>query len=133
MKVPVPPPDLDEILREIDPQRFLHIVSLPANAMSEEYYSWDKLRHLSPPDGLSVDEWWLATRLARRQVQRAIPVLVDTNAVPFSYTLPDELLRLSDEVTRTASGRIRISEQVTDAGTRDRYVISSLIEEAITS
>jgi Fic family protein len=52
---------------------------------------------------------------------------------PFSFNLPDEVLAPCDTIAREASGQIRVSELVTDPKTRDRYVLSSLIEEAITS
>jgi Fic family protein len=52
---------------------------------------------------------------------------------PFVYALPDEVLRATDAIARNASGQITISEQVTHSDTRDRYIVSSLIEEAITS
>jgi Fic family protein len=42
-------------------------------------------------------------------------------------------LRGIEAIARDASGQIDISAQVTDPATRDRYVVSSLIEEAITS
>ncbi len=133
MKVPAPPPDFDSILGALPPHRLVEVLGVQSGAMSEEYLSWDKLRFKTPPDGLSVEEWWLRTRWARRTVQRPIHALVDKRGDPFTYTLPDGLLKLNDEVTRGASGQIAISEQVTNSATRDRYVISSLIEESIMS
>jgi Fic family protein len=66
-------------------------------------------------------------------MQRALP-LADKQGKPFTYALPDEVLRGIETVDKHTSGRIGVPELVThDAPTRDRYVISSLIEEAITS
>jgi Fic family protein len=101
--------------------------------MTREYLPWDKLRFKTPPDDLSVEEWWLAVRFARKTVQRDIPQLRDVNGTPFNYALPDEVLKGVDYINRNASGHITISEQVTNHATRNRYVVSSLIEEAITS
>jgi Fic family protein len=134
VKVPAPPPNSDEILARIPSERLVKVlVSSDARAMTEEYLPWDKFRFRTPPDDLTVEEWWIRTKWARRSVQRPIKALVDKEGEPFKYTLPDSLLQLNDEVTRGASGQIAISEQVTNTATRDRYVISSLIEEAITS
>ncbi|MDO5503802.1 MAG: Fic family protein, partial [Actinomycetia bacterium] len=72
-------------------------------------------------------------RWARRSAQRVLPQLLDLEGAPFTYTLPDALLELSADITSRASGQIAISEQVTNASTRDRYLVDSLIEEAITS
>jgi len=65
-------------------------------------------------------------------MQRTLP-LEDQNGDAFTYAVPDEVLRGIEAINRDASGHIAISEQVTNPTTRDRYVVSSLIEEAITS
>lgn len=133
MKVPAPPPDTDAFLRDATPADIVRLFSVRESAMTGDYLAWDELRFKSPPDGLTVEEWWHSTRWARQSVRRPIPELLGKNGQPFNYTLPDILLKLNDEVTRGASGQISISEQVTNSVTRDRYIISSLIEEAITS
>ena len=71
--------------------------------------------------------------MARKGMQRALP-LTQEHGDRFTYALPDEVLRGIETVDKHTSGRIGVPEPVThDAPTRDRYVISSLIEEAITS
>jgi Fic family protein len=70
--------------------------------------------------------------MGRRLMRRFIN-LRERGGNPFSYCLPDEVLRLTEEISRRSSGEIAISEQVTNPATRDRYIISSLIEEAVTS
>ena len=134
MKVPAPPPDLSVLLSSYvgDPQRLFRILQNPAEGRSE-YLPWDKLRFKTPPEGLTHEEWWLAVRLARRNAQRELALLVDVDGNTFTYTLPDVVLASIDVINRNASGAITISEQVTNPATRDRYVVSSLIEEAITS
>lgn len=133
MKVPAPPPTLGQLAKTIAPDRIVKLLTGGESAMTGDYLAWDTLRFKSPPGDLSVEEWWWSTRVLRRSVERKIPELLDKEGNPFSYTLPDALLRLNDVVTRGASGQISVSEQVTDSSTRDRYIISSLIEEAITS
>jgi len=75
---------------------------------------------------------WFVVKLARMTMQRTLP-LEDQNGDAFTYAVPDEVLRGIEAINRDASGHIAISEQVTNPTTRDRYVVSSLIEEAITS
>ncbi|CAM3265035.1 Fic family protein [Nocardioides dubius] len=58
---------------------------------------------------------------------------MDREGNAFSYVLPDEVLAASEQISRDASGHITVSEQVTNPATRDRYLVNSLIEEAITS
>jgi Fic family protein len=97
-----------------------------------DYLPWDKLRYKTPPPGLTHKHWWFALKTARRMIRRPLP-LVDAQGQNFSYALPDKVLKMTEEISRRASGQIAMSEQVTNPATRDRYIVSSLIEEAITS
>lgn len=98
----------------------------------EEYLPWDKLRHKTPPEGLTVEQWWAVTKMSRLAQVRDLP-LVDQEGRPFNYVLSDALLRGLDDVTARASGRVEMPELVVNERTRDRYLVSSLMEEAITS
>jgi len=135
LKIPAPPPNFQELFHQLATgDRFLKVLDASqAGSPSEKYLPWDKLRYKTPPEGLTHEEWWIAIKVARRGAQRALPLLLDMQGEPFTYVLPDEVLEAVDAVTRAASGHITISEQVTNPATRDRYIISSLIEEAITS
>jgi len=97
-----------------------------------EYRHWDEIRRQPPPSGLSREEWWLAIKLARNSSFRTLPLLgVDWS--PFRYYLTDEALELLHWIDQQAGGQILVSEGVTDRGDRNRYLVSSIIEEAITS
>lgn len=136
MKTPVPPPPYSDLFESINAEGRFGLAlekALAEGALTRQYLPWDKLRFKTPPEGLTHEEWWLAIRLARRGVQRSVPALRDLTGRAFSYALPDEVLAAIDQITRDASGHITISEQVTNPASRDRYIVSSLIEEAITS
>jgi Fic family protein len=135
VKMPAPPPDGDKMLEKLagDRDRLVRVLSQTApGASTEKYFPWDKLRFKTPPEGLTHEEWWIGIRLARRSMERTLP-FVDKKGKHFTYAIPDEVLRALDEIGRRASGEIAISEQVTNPATRDRYIVNSLIEEAITS
>jgi hypothetical protein len=87
VKVPAPPPDLSALLASSvgDPHRLLQILRTPPENPSE-YLPWDRLRFKTPPAGLTHDEWWLAVRLARRNAQRELPLLVDVGGNAFTAT-----------------------------------------------
>ena len=103
-----------------------------ANAQ-HDYRAWETFRFTTPPEGYAIEEWWHIVSAARLSSARQIPGLIDKAGKPFSFNLPDDVLRGCDAIAREASGHIRLSELVTDPETRDRYVVNSLIEEAITS
>lgn len=97
-----------------------------------KYRHWDQLRHLEPPEGLTHEEWWLGVKLARASIAHKVP-LADTAGRPFTFCMSDYAQERVYKIDQRASGRIEVSELVTNPSTRDRYVIDSLIEEAITS
>jgi hypothetical protein len=130
-------PGTQEVLRGLadkDPNRLIDIFSWISTGqqVDDRYMPWDDLRFRTPPQGLNHEEWWLAVKLSRQNMQRPLSI-VDGAGKNFSYALPGVVLRGIEDVNRSASGNIAISEQVTNLSTRDRYLINSLIEEAITS
>jgi Fic family protein len=133
MKIPMPPPRLNEILKQY-PKTLVELSGLLGgnNISNSPYLPWDKMRHHTPPDGLTHEEWWFVTKLARTAGRRKLPLLAK-DGTSLHYVLPDQVLRAVEEINRDASGQIVISEQVANPATRDRYLVSSLMEEAITS
>jgi Fic family protein len=132
MKVPRSPPPLEELLKKVDFAQKVTKLLAVSPTPEGRYFHWDELRHRTPPEGLTHEEWWTGVKLARTQQMKAIS-LFDKEGDPFRYWLPDPVLRLLHEVDREASGRIEMPEEVTNPATRDRYIINSLIEESITS
>ena len=125
------PPDSEVSIPGLDREKLERIIRVPP-LVGGRYEHWDKVRHLTPPDGLTSEEWWLGIRLARQPLLKPVPLL-DKKGHPFVFGTPDPILRVLHEIDQLASGRIEMSEEVTNPSTRDRYVISSLIEESITS
>ena len=134
MKIPTSGPTLRELVSDQDlmsaAARILTAATGPE--VKGRYYHWDKLRHLDPPADLTTREWWLALKFARAQLAKPI-TLVDKTGAPFTFSMTDTVLQAIHKIDRDASGKIEISEQVTSPETRDRYIINSLIQEAITS
>jgi len=131
VKVPLGPPETGSLLEGLDREKLEKVIRVPP-LVGGRYEHWDKVRHLTPPNGLTSEEWWMGIRWARRQLLKPIPLL-DKEGYPFVFGTPDPILRVLHEIDQLASGRIEMSEEVTNPFTRDRYVISSLIEESITS
>ncbi|WP_212735533.1 Fic family protein [Herbidospora galbida] len=121
------------ILDSLPEGRLLALISKGVSIANDRYLPWDEFRRRPVPDGVTVEEWWAATKLARAGVRRILPLQFE-KGVWFGYALPDEVLRGIENVAKHTSGRIGVPEPVThDAPTRDQYVVNSLIEEAITS
>ena len=132
MNLPPTPPSLSELGERWLEKLLALSESGIANLPQDKYLHWSKVRHLDPPDGFSNEEWWLAIKLARASNRHPLP-LADKQGRPFSYTDSGYLYRMLHEVDRDAGGRIELPVDVADTGSRNRYLVSSLIEEAITS
>ena len=96
------------------------------------YLRWDELRHRTPPGGLTPEEWWLATKLARQGMLKALP-LSDQGGQPIRFAMPDPVLHALHNIDRQAAGEIAMADPAVSGDDRDRYLVSSLIAEAITS
>ncbi|MDB6150880.1 MAG: hypothetical protein JWQ44_2328 [Chthoniobacter sp.] len=133
MKFPQTPPPVEELLSKLTP-RLLNILRAKATvaAAPERYLHWNELRFRPPPAGLKHEEWWLAEKLARQTGRRFLN-LKDKHAKPFSYVVPEFTAELLHLIDRDGGTLLRLPEPVTDPEERDRYVIRSLMEEAITS
>src|SRR5680860_1318889 len=133
MKIPLSPPPYPYVVRSIPPERLNVVFENAGQRTDSRYLHWDKLRQLDPPADLSHEEWWAALKLGRLQNARNIEQFRGIGDQPFHYCLPDSVLAALHDIDSRARGNITLSEQVTEAGDRNRYMVSSLIEEAITS
>jgi Fic family protein len=133
MKIPERPPDPYALFGALDPARMPAVLTAMSGAMTvDAYHHWADLRYRKPPGDLNHDEWWCALKFGRVPLFKDVP-LVDTHGRPFRFCVPDLAQRMLHQIDQALSGHIAVSDVVTNPSTRDRYVVSSLIEEAITS
>ena len=84
-KIPQKPPRFQELLSDLHPQQLEKLIS--ARRREDAYWHWDELRRRKPPEGLSVEDWWLQQKLMRVINRSSLP-LTDVDGVAFSFTLP---------------------------------------------
>jgi Fic family protein len=118
-----------------DSERILNAVQAPQDPRSaKRYLHWDKLRHLEPGYGLTVEEWWWRIKLFERRPNMRILPLQDREGTAFRYSLPDLLLRSLHQVDQHCAGEVAMDAVVTsDHQARQRFLVNSLMEEAIRS
>ncbi|MBS1880908.1 MAG: Fic family protein [Actinobacteria bacterium] len=105
----------------------------PPHGERDRYLHWDKLRQLEPPEGLTSEQWWLRAKLARMSDFRQLPLTVPAGG-PFVYSVPDAVLRHLHYIDQHVAGEVALDEVVTsERGARQRYLVNSLMEEAIRS
>jgi Fic family protein len=126
-------PDTAKLLASIPQSRLRealrhHVGPTPGG----KYLHYEELKHRQPPKGLTLDTWWACIKLARAQARRDLP-LKDAAGRRFGYVLVDPIHEMLHKIDQMGAGRIGLPEEATNADSRDRYLVNSLIEEAITS
>ena len=136
MRLPEPSPPLTALMREfqsLDPERQVRLVDESETLDSKgRYLHWDQVRRRSPPDGLSHRAWWLGFVLARRTGRQRLP-LFGKGGLPFWFCHVAPVLAPLQRLDREMAGHILLDERVVDRSDRDRYLVSSLMEESIRS
>ncbi len=96
------------------------------------YLHWDELRHRSPPQGLTVEEWWTAIRWVREQ--SSLPVrAMDVYGTPqFSFVSLPAIQDKLHSLDRANVGRDLLIALGNDDAVSE-YRVNQLIEEAISS
>jgi len=132
MRLPQLPPDLTELFS--NPKRFFALMQGAEEEAKrkDRYLHWDQLRHRQPPEGLSAQEWWAGLKFRRMSQQQRIP-LTDLRGAEFNFWLTPRMFEQLHDIDLKCGGSVEGPEAVTHPETRDRYYVSSLVEEAITS
>ena len=138
MKLPLSPPDYKQLIQQLVGSRATDkIVGLLNSELGPtdgkgRYLHWDKLRHLEPPPDWSSEEYWLALKHARKNLYKKLPLTAKSGA-NFQFCLTDSIFKDLHWLDQNASGHIGMDKPVTNPQTRDTYLVSSLIEESISS
>lgn len=132
MRFPQLPPDLTEFLS--DPKRFIALMQGAEEEAKrkDRYLHWDELRHRQAPEGLSPQEWWAGLKIRRMSQQQHIP-LTDLQGAKFNFWLTPRMFEQLHDIDLKCGGSVEGPKEVANPETRDRYYVSSLVEEAITS
>lgn len=92
----------------------------------KRYLHWDKLRHLKTPEKFdNIEKYWHFIKVSRLQQQKFLPF-----TEKFSFVLTDDIQKNIHEIDSKMRGSLE-AKNIDD--NRDRYIIGSLIDEAISS
>ncbi|MBN2021689.1 MAG: Fic family protein [Pirellulales bacterium] len=137
MRIPKSPPDLTEILRGDGIATLLarladaDVVDFVRRS-NDGYLHWHKLRYHPLPNGLDADTSWAAVALSRIQHFEALPICFKSLDSHLRYWNPPQHQYWLHQIDQQAGGSLG-SHSIHVGGDRDRYLINSLMEEAIAS
>lgn len=133
MKIPQTPPTFHDTVSRLSKVRQAEVLFHPSGSTGDKrYLHWNDLRRKTPPAGLSVEEWWLATKWGRMRDYRRIS-LHDKQSGSFVFGTPDSLQQSLHEIDRGLGFALNLPESVTQPDVRDSYIVSALVQESITS
>lgn len=129
MRIPQSPP----AGRSFGTDRLSQILgSLDALTANDRYLHWHDLRRRPAPEGFTHEEWWFALKLRRGSRLQNIS-LRDKKGRSFRFGVPDALTEQLHHIDRGLGFAVDLPEAVSRSDSRDQYIVSTLIQEAITS
>lgn len=132
MRLPQHPPSFHKLLQVNADKLAAIFKESPTWARSDKYLHWSDLRRRPTPTGFNHEEWWLGLKFHRQTQIRTIP-LMDRKGAAFGFGQPDALNEILHQIDRGLGMALGLPEALTQPEVRDRYVVNTLIEEAITS
>ena len=130
MRLPKAPPDSN--IDAVPIERLRHIFRSVRPDVDNKYLHWDDLQRRKPPGDLKHHEWWLGLKFIRRGNLRTLP-FQSTDGHPLTFILTEPLPELLHSFDKDCAGEIVLSDPLLNPQTRDRYIVSALMEEAVTS
>ena len=132
MRLPESTPSLQDTFSHLSASRFAAMMREANPLPTGRYLHWDELRRRPPPEGLTHAEWWAAVTFSRASLFQRLPLL-DRLGQAFVFATPSPVAIDLHHIDRDAAGQIRSMANVPQREDSQRYLLGSLIEEAITS
>lgn len=136
MRIPEKPPSMFEMM-ENKSQGLLEAfsnkkVEIFLKNMIAKYYYWDKFKTFPMPDGIKPEIAWVCKEIMSMPQKKQIS-LADKKNTSFSYWMPDKVMQCLHFIDRNAAGKIETIDTIPSQQYRDRFIVSSLMDEAIAS
>ena len=135
MKIPEKAPNWREIY-QADSGALIGQVNTLSHLITKanrDYLYWDKFKHQQLPANVTPEQAWAALKLGRlmREV-KAIP-LQEADGGAFTYWIPATAQQELHFLDQNAAGQILVDEPALQSEEKQRYILQSIMEEAITS
>lgn len=126
------PPPLQDIIPS-DNMRIVELImneefNLLLNEVNENYYYWDKVKYLKTPANIKPEEVWAIAKIRRKNT----PHKIKFGKYRFTWFLNTKIQELLHLFDLNIGGTLE-SKSVIPKDDKNRYLISSIMEEAIAS
>jgi Fic family protein len=126
-----PPNHMDILFTDSSPLKYLNNVEIMAfiKKCNSQYCYWDDLKYRPIPENLTPKDVWALIKFVRMQQYKHLSLC----ALDLNYLLTDWIQFELHILDMDAAGNIESGLEVNNKENRERYIISSLMEEAIAS
>lgn len=135
MKIPQKPPEIAKIIADIFHNKYFsvnYIEEIEPVDSKGKYLHWDKLRYMPPPKDMTHESWWATLKVARKKLYQLLSIN-NFDIGNFKYCILDKFTEELHWLDKNAGGSLNIDEPVLNRHMKNTYLVSSLIEESITS
>lgn len=135
-KIPEKAPDWQNIIKKDFKKIFKLSENPEIQSLIEKtdrlYYYWDKIRCQPLPSEFDRNEVWAFIRF-RRHMNSCISPVLDIKDKPFTFWLTDDIHKNLHLIDQSTGGNLALWDPGNDKKASTKYMIRSLMEEAITS
>jgi Fic family protein len=131
MNIPEKPP---QTLKEISAFKLFGVPGTRelAQKANNAYMPWEEFKYEKFPEGVTAIEAWAYIKTIR-SIERKLLFLKDNEGAFFNYWLPSSFHEELHYIDQNAGGLILAEDPLIHQTEKERYIISSLMEEAIAS
>lgn len=120
-------------INEFSHEKLLELVTNPdfnhlINKINEEYFYWDKVKYMDMPEGVNPIEAWSFAKFRRLQS----PYKISMGGYKFGWSLPARIQAILHFLDLNIGGSLETRSLIA-SDDKHRYLISSIMEEAIAS
>lgn len=135
MKHPSIPPDSNIDYSNEAASLFRHLdnpdIKKLINEYNERYLYWDELKYKKIPDDISHEDLWKLVKQSRKLSQFGIKIS-DVSGFIFTYNITNQITKLLHQFDLNLGGILEGATTIPN-DEKDRYLVNSLMEEAIAS
>ncbi len=124
-------PNLTKVKVSFTPE-FSDKISPVLKKANNECMYWDDFKNIEMPEGIPPEQAWAVLKMYRTLQARPLS-LVDSKGAAFTYWLPDCVNRDIHLIDKQAGCSILANDASVGSEERRRYMVRSLVDEAISS
>jgi len=140
MKLPEPAPDWKKLSQEAfkkiaafaESDDIKEVIRDIAKKANDDYVYWDTFKYFKLPENFSPALAWSYVKVTRMSQFKKTPIK-DKKGNSFTYWIPDSILSDLHYIDQYAAGNILVDDPSVHSTERERYLVNSIMEEAIAS